>query len=98
MWKDERLNERYESEVKLKLEHRDELSYNKPETDSKVSENSQSNYYDTTGQANRLNLGKFDQQNEYLAYDYRPEDEVNIGRFLSVFLTSIGLERRRGSS
>jgi hypothetical protein len=69
MWRENRLHERYESEVKLKLEHKDELNdINDSSNDLKDDERSMSDDYD---------YGYTQQENNERLHDYQPNKEEN---------------------
>ena len=82
MWRENRLHERYESEVKLKLDHKDELNdindspnnLNDSPNDLKDDERSMSEDYD---------YGYTQQENNERLHDYQPNKEEN-GEYIDI--------------
>lgn len=73
MWRENRLHERYESEVKLKLDHKDELNgIHDSLHDEKDDERSMSDGYD---------YGYTQNENKQRLHDYQPNHE-NDDEFL----------------
>lgn len=100
MWRENRLHERYESEVKLKLEHKDELnSIHDSLQDEKDDERSMSDDYDYgyTQDENKQRLHDYqpnhDQDDEYLENQYYPNNQGKQEVFISLNITSKLLQK-----